>query len=77
MSAASMEEPGSSTLEAASRTSPDDIIDPRHEKRNYWLTVINGIMTGGPSTLFDPNTVVAAFIIHLSGSQALVGLVSG
>lgn len=72
-----MEEPGSSALEAASRTSPDDIIDPRHEKRNYWLTVINGVMTGGPSTLFDPNTVVAAFIIHLSGSQALVGLVSG
>jgi MFS family permease len=47
------------------------------EKRNFVLIVINGIMTGGPSMLFDPSTVMAAFIIQLTGSQTLVGLVSG
>lgn len=57
--------------------SPDDIIDPRQERRNFRLIVVNGIMTGGPSALFEPNTVIAAFIIHMNGSQALVGLVSG
>ena len=34
-------------------------------------------MTGGPSMLFDPNTIMAAFITQLTGSQTLVGLVSG
>lgn len=55
----------------------DDIVDPREESRNFRLIALNGIMTGGPSALFDPNTVIAAFIIHMHGSQGLVGLVSG
>lgn len=46
------------------------------ERRNFRLIVTNGIMTAGPSMLFDPNTVMAAFIIQLTGSQTMVGLLS-
>lgn len=55
----------------------DEVLTAREEQRNFRLTVVNGIMTGGPSMLFEPTTVVAALIIHLNGSQALVGLVCG
>ena len=58
------------------QTSPDDIINPKDARRNFRLIAANGILTGGPSMLFEPNTVIAAFIIHLHGSQTLVGLVS-
>ena len=56
---------------------PHESLTPADERRNFRLIVVNGIMTGGPSMLFDPNTIMAAFITQLTGSQTLVGLVSG
>jgi len=51
-------------------------VGDRVERRSFVLIAINGIMTAGPSMLFDPNTVMAAFIITLTGSKTLVGVVS-
>ena len=57
------------------RSDADSIIDPRHAKRNFFLIIMNGVLTVGAIALFDPQTVIPSLVTDLTHSQALVGLI--
>ena len=46
------------------------------ERRSFSLIVANGALFIGAGALFGGNTVLPAFVMHLSGSAILVGAVS-
>ena len=57
------------------RSDADSIINPADARRNFILIILNGVLTVGAIALFDPQTVIPAFVVNLTDSQALVGLI--
>lgn len=56
---------------------PDGGTGPTYSRRNFRLGVVNGALVNLAHTFEDPRTILPVFVLRLTSSDAMVGLVTG